>query len=168
MKLNVPLETFVVSAVGKVVFNLLISSIVLIVLLLFMGVSPRMTFLLYPVAAIAIVAMGLTLGLFLAPLSTLYTDVGSAVSALVGLLMFTVPVIVDVPVAGEATGIMGLVVRHNPLTPAIALSRDALLTGNLDWLGPTLFWLVVCLPLALTAVIGLRIAKPHIIVRMGM
>ncbi len=168
MKLNVPLETFILSAAGRAVFNLVISSTVLIALLLLMGVTPRITFLLYPCTTMAVVAMGLTLGLFLAPLSTLYTDVGNAVSAFVGLLMFTVPVIVDLPVEGETPGIMGLIVQYNPLTPAIALSRDALLTGHLDWLGPSLFWLVVCLPLALTAVIALRIAKPHIITRMGM
>lgn len=168
IKLNVPLESFILASTGKAVFNLLISSAVMFGLLFLMGVELRTTFLVYPFAAMAVVAMGLTCGLFLAPLSTLYTDVASAVTVCVGLLMFTVPVIVDLPADGTVPGVMGTIIRYNPLTPAIALCRDSLLTGRLDWLGPTLFWLALSAPTVLAAVLALRIAKPHVIARLGM
>jgi lipopolysaccharide transport system permease protein len=165
-KLDVPIETFILSAAGRAAFNLLISSAVLLILLFCLGVSVRPSFLLFPFAAFAALAMAFTIGILLAPLSTLYTDVRRAVAAFLGLLMFTVPVIFAVPDAGS--GIVASIMRNNPLTPAIALSRDTLLTGSLEWLWPTVAWLVVCAPLVLVALIVLRVAKPHIITRMGM
>ncbi len=165
-KLNVPIEAFILAATGSVVFNLVISSTVLVALLLAIGVDARITFLLFPFAASSVLAMGFTLGMLLAPLSALYADVRRAVSAFLGLAMFTVPVIFQVP--EDDSGMIAGVIGNNPLTPAIALSRDALLTGNLDWLSRTIVWLGVCCVLTLASVFVLRIAKPHIITRMGM
>ena len=165
-KLNVPLETFILAAAGRAVFNLLISSTVLLILLLALGVGAKATFLLFPFAAFAVLAMGFAIGMMLAPLGMLYSDVRRALSAFLGLLMFTAPVIFQVPAAG--TGVVADAMRNNPLTPAIALSRDVLLTGSLEWLGATIFWMVVSLHLLLASLIMLRVSKPHLITRMGM
>jgi len=164
-KLDVPVEAFILAAVGRAGFNLLISSIVLVSVLLGLGVDTKLTFLLFPFAASSVLAMGFTAGMLLAPLGALYTDVRRGVSVLLGLLVFTAPVIFQVPDAG--TGLVAIVIRNNPLTPAIALSRDVLLTGSLEWLGGTVFWLAVSLPLFLFSLVMLRISKPHIITRMG-
>lgn len=165
-RLNVPIESFIISAVGRVCFNLVVSSAVLLILVLLLGVRPGLTLFVYPFAATAILVMGFSIGLLLVPLGALYTDVRRALTSMVGLLMFTVPVIFQVP--EEGSGLAAMVVRSNPLTPAFALGRDALLTGDLRWLGPTVFWLLLSGVLSLVAMVILRIARPHLITRMGM
>ncbi len=165
-KLNVPIEAFIFAAIGRLIFNLAISSGVLILLLLMLGSRFGLTALLFPMAAFSVLTMGVTIGMLLAPASTLYTDIRRALAAFIGLLMFTVPVIFRVP--DEGTGLVALVVRNNPLTPAFALARDSLLTGSLEWLVPSLLWLAACGPLILASLVILRVARPHIVTRMGM
>jgi len=165
-KMNVPIEAFILSAVGKSVFNLLISATVMIVILKLLGVQFGLTSLLFLPAALGLVFMATTIGLLLAPLSTLFTDIRRAVTAATGVLMFTVPVLFQVPEPGG--DMFETVIRQNPLTPVFALSRDVLLTGKLDWLMGTMAWLSVCCPAMLFALIVLRVAKPHFVVRMGM
>lgn len=165
-KLNVPIEAFILAGLGRAAFNLLISSATLFLLLLLIGVRPGPTVLLFPAAACGVLAMGFTAGLVFVPLNALYADVRQVVSAFTGLLMFTVPVIFQVP--EEGSGVIAAVIRHNPLTPAFALSRETLLTGQLDWLVPAACWLLVCIPVNVVTLVVLRVSRPHLVARMGM
>ena len=164
-KLDVPLEAFVLAGAARAIFNLLVTSLVLIPVLATPAVSLASTAWLFPVAGIALVALAFSIGLLIAPLGALYSDVRAALTPILGLAMFAAPVVFPIP---EGPGLLAAIVRASPITPAIALGRDALLTGRLDWLGPMLFWGAASAALMLAAFVALRVAKPHVIARMGM
>ena len=165
VKLNVPVESFILAGAARVMFNLAVTCAVLFPLLLWQGVTFSITALLFPLAAGCVMVSAFSLGMLLAPLGALYSDFRNAIVPFLSVLMFTAPVVYPVP---EGQGLLAIIVRHCPLTPAIALSRDVLLNGRLDWLPRTLMWLLVNLLILLVAFVGLRIARPHIIARMGM
>ena len=165
VKLNVPVESFILAGAGRAIFNLMVTSAVLLPLLLWQGIHLRYSMLLFPFAAGSAMLSAFTIGMALAPVGALYSDLRNALTPLLNVLMFTAPVVFPVP---EGNGILASIVRHSPLTPAIALSRDVLLTGQTTWLLSTFLWLIVNLSILLLGFVGLRIARPHIIARMGM
>ena len=164
VKLNVPLESFVLASTGKAVFSLAITCAVTLPILLLQGVTFHWTAVLFPLAALLFLTLGFAVGMCLAPIGALYTDLRSAITPLLALLMFTAPVVFPMP---NNAGTMAAVMRYNPLTPALALSRDSLVTGNLEWLSLALCWFAVGLVLLMATFVATRVAKPHIIARMG-
>jgi ABC-type polysaccharide/polyol phosphate export permease len=165
VKLNVPIESFILAGSGRAVFNLAVTSAVLLPLILVQGVTIYWTAVLFPISALALLTSAFALGMCLAPIGALYTDFRNAIAPLLAVLMFTVPVVFPVP---TGPGVMSSVLKYNPLTPALALARDNLVTGEFQWLAGAILWLVVSLLVLMTTLVALRVAKPHIIARMGM
>jgi lipopolysaccharide transport system permease protein len=165
MKLRVAPEAFVLSGFYGSVFDLLIRLFLLIPLFLYFKYIPPFTALLFPLAVIMLLTMGLAAGLSLIPIGGFYGDVGNAVSTFVGLLMFTVPVVYPVP---EGEGLFATVMRYNPLTPAVTLCRETLTSGDLTFLPAALAWFAAALLVTFFALLILRIALPHLVERMGM
>lgn len=165
VKLNVPVESFILAGAGRAAFNLVVTSAVLAPLLFLQGISLRPSMILFPFAAGCSMLSAFTLGMVLAPIGALYSDLRNALVPMLNVMMFTAPVVFPVP---EGSGILAQIVRHSPLTPAIALCRDVLLTGRTDWLLSTILWAFVNLSILILAFVGLRVARPHIIARMGM
>ena len=164
-KLNVSVEAFILASTGRAVFNLLVMSVVLVPLIFFLGTSIRASWLLFPLAAMMVLAMSFTIGLALAPLGALYNDVKNAIRPVLGLLMFTTPVVFPIP---DEPGFLATMVKWNPLTPSISFTRDTLVNGRFDFALSAFVWFAVSLLLILVAFLVLRVAKPHIIARMGM
>ena len=165
IKLNVPIESFILAGSGRAVFNLVISCAVIIPLLLLQRVSLHWTAIFFPISALAFLTMAFAIGMCLAPIGALYTDFRNVLTPLLSLLMFTTPVVFPVP---SDPGVMASVMRNNPLTPALSLARDNLVSGRYEWLAGTVVWFVISLSVLLLAFVGLRVAKPHIIARLGM
>ena len=165
VKLDVSVESFILAGSARAVFNLLITFSILIPVLLIQGVTLRWSSLVFPFSTLAFLTSAFAIGMCLAPVGALYTDFRNAISPILALAMFTVPVVFPVP---TEPGILSTVIRHNPLTPALALARDNLVNGSFAWLGFALLWFVVSLAVLLLTFVALRVAKPHIIARMGM
>lgn len=165
VKLNVCVEAFILAGVARAAFNLFVTSGFVVLSLLVRGVEFGPTALLFPLAASAVLVQAFAAGMLIAPIGALYNDVRYGLVPLFGLLMFAAPVVFPIP---DGTGTLGTIVRNSPLTPGIALCRDVLLTGSLQWAMPTICWFVVSLLTLLVAFLGLRVSKPHIIARMGM
>ena len=165
VKLNVSVEAFILAGVARAFFNLLIMTAVLFPLMLFLGVGPRISWLLFPVVCIMVLSIGLTIGLALAPIGALYQDIKNAIGPILAIAMFTAPVVFPVP---EKPGLLATVVKWNPLTPGIELARATLVSGKFDYLPGGLLWFALAILLVTTAFVVLRVSKPHIIARMGM
>lgn len=165
VKLNVPVEAFILAGTARAVFNLFVTLVIILPLLLLQSVSFGWSALLFPLAAVTVLLPAFSLGMLLAPIGALYTDFRNAITPLLGLMMFTLPIVFPVP---SEPGIIGDIIRCNPLTPAFALSRDVLLSGDFHWMIPALLCSAVSMVLLLMTFIGLRVAKPHIIARLGM
>lgn len=165
MKLRVPHEAFIASAVLRAIFELVIRVSILIPVILFFRISLPATAWFFPVALFSVVLLGTALGLILIPIGSLYTDIGNAVGSFIGLFMYTAPVVFPVP---EGEGILAVIMRWNPLTPGIALCRDLLTTGSTQWLVPALIYSGISLVIILLAAFLIRVAMPHLVARMGM
>lgn len=165
MKLRVPHEAFIASAVLRAVFELVIRVSILIPVLWLFKVSIPATAWLFPVALLSIVLLGTALGLLLIPIGSLYTDIGNGVRSFIGLLMYTAPVVFPVP---PGSGMLATIMKWNPLTPGIALSRDLLTTGSMQWLMPSLICSLVSIVIIIFSAFLIRITMPHLVARMGM
>lgn len=166
VKLNVPVEAFLFAALLKAVFELTVLSIILLPILAVLGYGLPITWLLFPLAATALLLQGFAAGLVLAPFSTLYRDFRNGITPLLGILMFLAPVVYPTPKQPESW--LGTLIAWNPLSPTLQLARATVLapppTFSLSWF--------VCLATALLviaiSIIAIRVARPHLIARMGM
>ena len=169
MKLNVPPEAFLANAIAKIIFDLLVKTVLIIAIsaIFWNELTISWTILLVPVGLAITMLFGASLGLFMVPLGSLYSDVGRIVAMAMPFLMYTTPVIF--PLA-KGDGLAATLMSWNPLSPAIEVTRCWLTQGSAD--PSQVVHLLILLPISLIiGIIGLillRIAMPHLVVRMGM
>ena len=119
--------------------------------------------LLAPLGILALIGLGMMIGLLLTPLSLLYGDVQRMLTMGIGLWFFVTPVIYPTPIGGWAA----LVTRLNPVTPLLVTTRQWLTGSELTQLGPFGGVVAVTLALSLFGWVVYRLAVPHIIERIG-
>lgn len=124
-RINFPAEAIILAKLGEVVFNFLVKSILIVAAFIWFQVPVRATALLAPVALLHLIALGTCLGLLLAPLGSLYQDVGRALAVFIGFWFFLTPVIYPVPSGGT----FRLIVKLNPVTPLLVTTRELATTG---------------------------------------
>lgn len=164
VKLNVPAEAFIFSALLKVCFETIIRFLALIPVYFMLGYWPTAQALLLPVALISCFSAAVGIGLFLTPLGELYSDIGKAINTSTRILMYSVPVIFPLGRRGWLNDIL----EANPLTPGIMFVRDSITTGSMEWAGQSLLIAGITGSLGILSIIVIRIARPHLIERMGM
>jgi len=169
MKLKVPPEAFIANSVAKIIFDLLVKTILIIAIFaIFWGdLNLTWTVLLVPFGLAITMLFGISLGLFMVPIGSLYSDIGRIVAMAMPFLMYTTPVIF--PLA-KGDGLAATLMSWNPLSPAIEVTRCWLTQGTAD---PNLVYhfillIPVSLILGICGLVILRIAMPHLVVRMGM
>lgn len=162
-KINFPREALILSGLGKVLFNFGIKLILIIALFIWFQMPVTWSAFLAPVALIHLVIFGTAIGLFLAPIGTLYQDIPKILTLFLGFWLLITPVIYAVP----QTGTFAALVNLNPVTPLLVTIRELATTGVLS--NPQGFWVV-----SFIAIIGLlvawlfyRLAMPFIVERMS-
>ncbi len=163
-RLNVPPEAFILSGVAKVAFELLVKMCVLIPAIAFLGVTPAATAWLFPVGMACTVIVGLSVGLILVPIGSLYSDVSRAVTTLLSFGMYSAPVVFPPPKSGWTAAVVG----NNPLTAMVMTSRDWLTVGHSEYLPMMVGTLIAAILLLVFGLIVLRVVLPHLVERMGM
>ena len=110
-----------------------------------------------PLGTLLLIVLGTGLGLALAPLALLYDDVRRGIGVATTLWFFLTPVLYVAPQTGW--------LRYNPVTPLLDTARGALMEPAL----PTGFVVtgIASLVLLLFAWLGYRLARPHVIERLG-
>lgn len=161
MKLKVPPEAFVISQLGKILFNFSIQLIPIIFFFIWFKISVTWSLLLAPVAFIHLLMFGTAIGLFMGPFSCLYNDVGKGMGFIIRLWLFVTPIIYPVP----KESIWSILVRINPVTPLIVTVRDLATTGVVS--EPVGFWIasVVTIIALILGWIFYRLAMPFIVER---
>ena len=124
-RVNFPTEAVLVSGIAQVLFSFAIKLIVLAIVLAASGAPVKWTAPAVVLPALALLAVGTVLGLLLAPLGMLYRDVEQGLNTVVAPLMFLTPVIYSVATAG----VLGRIMRVNPLTPMFEVTRGLLFGG---------------------------------------
>jgi lipopolysaccharide transport system permease protein len=162
-KLNFPREALIVSGALKVTFNAGVKVLILVPALFLFGVLPDWHIVLFPLGVGVLILVGLSVGLLLAPLGTLYSDIGRFIPLVTQLLMYLSPVVFAMPISGTMAHLFGA----NPLTPVLLTAR-AWLTGAESPMLP--YFLAVSGSGVLLLVIGwvlYRVTMPVLIERMS-
>jgi lipopolysaccharide transport system permease protein len=162
-KLNFPREALVVSGIYQVLFNASIKIILLLFALVFVGVTPDWSLLLFPLGMLSLVLVGTAFGLLVTPVGMLYTDVGRALPLLMQFLMYVTPVVFPMPKSGWAVTLFTL----NPLTPIILTTRDWLTGLDPEYLCSFLVVNLAAAALLLVVWVVYRLALPILIERMS-
>lgn len=160
-KINFPKEALIVSGVYQLLFNSSIKLVMLIAFVFVFGVGFHYSLLLFPITVLVAVFVGITIGLFIAPLSLLYGDIGRLKNFLLGFVMYVTPVIYIIP----KTGVLKTLMELNPFTPIILTGRDVLVGMFPQYLGYYFFVLGCCIPLFFIGLVFYRISIPIIVER---
>ncbi|MEA5508895.1 ABC transporter permease [Crocosphaera sp. UHCC 0190] len=161
MKLNVPPEAFVLSALGQIIFNFFISLIPIVFFFLWFKVPVTWTIILAPVAFIHLLMFATGIGLIMGPFSCLYGDVSKFMGFVIRIWLFVTPVIYPEP----KEGIWAILVGINPVTPLLVTTRELATTGIIS--NPTGFWIasIIAILIALIGWFFYRLAMPFIVER---
>lgn len=169
MKLKVPPEAFIANACAKIVFDLLVKTLLIVTIfaIFWSELTVSWTIALVPLGFLITMLFGVSLGLLMVPIGSLYKDVEKVVTMALPFLMYTTPVIF--PLA-KGDGLAATLMQWNPVSPLIEVTRSWLTQGTAD---PTLllgFFILIpaSLLIALIGLVVLRVAMPHLVVRMGM
>jgi lipopolysaccharide transport system permease protein len=162
-RVNFPREALILVAIGEVLFSFLIRFCVLVGAIFWFGIAVPWTAALVPLGVLALVALGIVLGVLFTPLAVLYHDIGQGVSFLVSLLIFLTPVFYPPPASWPGSLTMIL----NPVSPVLDTTRSWLLTGSPDHLAGFLVVSLVSAAALLFSWILYRLALPILIERMS-
>lgn len=161
-KINFPRETLLMAGFGEVLFNFAIRVLLLLVVLVVFQVTVPLTIFLAPVGALALLALGGTLGLLLAPLGMLYPDVQRGLNIVVNLWFFITPVVYSPPTTWPGV----LLAKLNPVSPLLVTTRELLTTGRVSQGGNFLLVVSLMPVLFVAGWVFYKLAMPHVIVRM--
>jgi lipopolysaccharide transport system permease protein len=162
-KINFPREALMLSAFYQIVFNLLIKSILLVGIFVFFKVKVTSGLFWAPVAILMLILLGMSLGLLLTPIGTLYRDISSGLPVFTQFWFFVTPVVYPTP----QTFPYSLIGVLNPVSPVLTAARDFITKGSISNIGP--FLVVSCLAIMtlFAAWVIYRLALPIIIERMS-
>lgn len=164
MKLKVAPEVFILAGVARMLFDFLISVLLVIPVLAFYRISPPLAVILLPIVVLSACTTSIFFGLLAVPIGSLYSDVQNAIGLLMRFAMYFAPVVY--PLA--TSGILGIAMTVNPFTPMLVCARGCLVTGELSGFMGCIAWLAIGSIGILFGAIVLRVCLPHLIARMGM
>ena len=160
-KINFPKEALIISGIYKMLFNSAFKVGLLIVLMVIYKIGYNWCLILFPLALLAVIFLGITIGLILTPFSMLYKDVGRIINLGLSLLMYITPVVYVVP----KTGLMNTLMTYNPLTPIMEVTRTMLFGGEFNYIPQYILVLCLSVPILCVGLIWYRISIPVIVER---
>jgi lipopolysaccharide transport system permease protein len=161
-KINFPREALLIAGIYKTMVNGVIKIALLLLSLVLIGIYPDWNVLFFPIAFMSLILVGTVIGLILAPIGLLYTDVGKAIPLLAQFLMYLSPVVFAMP----KEGIYATLFQVNPLTSLILTSRAWLTGMTPEFIGSFLIVNLIAIVLLFIFWAVLRLAMPMLIERM--
>ncbi len=162
-KVNFPREALIVAALGEVVFDTSIRLLLMVPVYLWFKVPVPGTIVLAPLGFLAMMGLGLVIGVMFAPLGVLYRDIQKGVDIAAAFLFFLTPVVYPPPESGIASVLVGL----NPVSPLVVTGRELLTTGSLTQL-PEFMLVIALIAMALPlSWLFFRVSMPHVIERVS-
>ena len=162
-KVNFPREALLITAFAEVVFNLVIRLVLVVGVFVWFQPGLPSTLLLVPLGMLALIGLGMSIGVLLVPLGILYSDVGRAMGLVSGFWMFVTPVVYPPPQTLPGS----LVVWINPVSPVLSVCRDWLLLGETSYLPGFMGVMAGSLLLLLVGLVIYRLSMPILIERMS-
>jgi lipopolysaccharide transport system permease protein len=162
-KINFPHEALVISGMTQTAFNGAIKIAIMLIALAALGIMPSTALAALPAIIAITIMIGTALGVVLAPIGLLYTDVGRGLPLALQFLMYLCPIVYAAPETGKAAAL----IEANPLTQLVRAMRQSL-SGHLPTNGEDLIFIAISA--AAVLLVGwmiYRIAAPILIERMG-
>jgi lipopolysaccharide transport system permease protein len=161
-KANIPPEAVTLAHLGQVLINFGVKALLIVVAAVLYRVHVPWTIMFAPAGLALIIALGAAIGLILAPINLLYTDVAKALPILTTFWFFTTPIIFTSPTHGWAAFLMQ---RVNPMTPLLTTTRELAFGGGLSMLRGAGAATTFTLCLLVAGAVFHRIAMPIVIDR---
>lgn len=163
-KANVPPEAVTIARLGQVLVNFIVKAALIGIAAAAYRIHVPWTILFAPFGLLLIVALGTAIGLIVAPINLLYTDIARALPMITMFWFFTTPIIFTSPTSGLASI---LIRRINPMTPLLTTTRELAFGGGLSMpMGlEVASFFTICLLWA--AAVFYRIAMPIVIDRVN-
>jgi lipopolysaccharide transport system permease protein len=120
-KANIPPEAVTIARLGQVTVNFGVKAVLIAIGAVVYQVHVPWTIIFAPLGLLLIMGLGAAIGLIVAPINLLYTDVAKALPILTTFWFFTTPIIFTAPTAGWAAFLMRYV---NPMTPLLTSTRE--------------------------------------------
>lgn len=128
IRTNIPKIGLAVAGLASLCYSMLVNFFVLGVLLLIYGVVPSPWILIYPLAVLPIVLLGVGFGLILAVIGAVARDITSMFATAFNLLMYVTPVVYT---AEFSNPVLRTIVNWNPLTHLVDAPRSLLVSGQI-------------------------------------
>ena len=163
IKINFPREALIIAGIYEIGFNFLIRLVLFAGILVLYKVALPVSVILAPIGIIAIILLGLVIGVGLTPVGMLYQDIGRGLMIITSFWFYLTPIVYPTPASFPAN----LVARYNPVSPLIITTREWITSGYVEDLNAFITVTSVSLLLLFFAWLLFRIAMPHIIARLG-
>jgi lipopolysaccharide transport system permease protein len=161
-KSRLPHEAYVLAGLYEAFFNFVVRLGPLIVVMAITRSGVDSTLVFAPLGILALVVLGLSLGVLITPAGLLYQDVTQALTLIAAGWFFLTPVLYPRPAHGIAT----LLVRVNPVTPLLVTTRAWATAGRGALVAGSLVVVAASLILFLAAWLLYRLARPHLVARL--
>jgi homopolymeric O-antigen transport system permease protein len=132
-KVYFPREIFPFSAVTVSFVDFLVGSLVLVGMMIYYRIALTPAILFLPIVLAVCVLFTTAVGLILAMANLFYRDVKYIFEVIITIWMFATSVLYPVD---KITGVAGVLIRLNPMTPIVDAFRQVLLFGRLPALAP--------------------------------
>jgi len=162
-KINFPREAILMGGLYMIIFNFLIRLMLVAGVMIFWKITPNASIFFFPLAMLFLLFAGFAIGLALAPIGSLYGDIGKAIPMVTSFWMLLTPVVYP----ARTEGLAGFLATWNPISPLITTARESLSGMDISHLGSFTIVAVGSLILTFLGLVGFRIAMPHLIARMG-
>jgi lipopolysaccharide transport system permease protein len=162
-KIQIPSEAVVLAGAGELLFNLAVRLVAVLIVCLAIGFVPPWTVVLSPLPMLALLVLGVALGLVLAPFGLLYDDVQRGLGVVTTFWFFVTPVVYPVPMRGVGEWMTYL----NPVNPLLSAGRDLFALGAVQTPGMAAAAAVFAFAVLAAGWILFLLALPHVIVRLG-
>ncbi len=136
MQVHFPREALLLKQTAVQLANFLAVILLNLIVLIAFGVIPSPWAIFFPLIILPLFFLGAGLGLIVSLVSVVAIDIERVITAVMGLLLFTVPIVYSDSVNAP---LLQLVITYNPLTYLVCSARDIIIYGTLY--NPTIFFL---------------------------
>lgn len=137
LQVKFPSEALYLSALGKSLFDFVIKLIPLAVLLIYYEINISWTAFFFPISALGIATLGMTIGFMLVPLSVLYDDIERSLVFILQFWFFITPVVYTPP----QNDIYVLIDKFNPISPLITGAKELIISNGIS--DPTRYFTIL-------------------------
>jgi lipopolysaccharide transport system permease protein len=161
-KVRLPHEAILLSGVGVILFNLAVRLAILVPALFIFHCPLTWGLLLAPFGTLALLLLGMAIGLILAPVGLLYQDISLGLTMALSFAFFVTPIVYPLPTRWPAS----LLATFNPVVPLLETTRNWLARGFISPADGFYAVTAGTLVLFIVAWLAYRLAQPHFIARL--